>query len=395
MHLQRMVLPDGRVTWTAFENDEVVREIRDFVVHLEALHYAPKTVATYARYAVRLGSYLAGFNKRFHEITPADFERFVPALLKGKTLASGLGSSNLITLPQQRTEVPRSLHNHAIYATKALYQFLNSYAGSWLFQERSAAPIVTPDRYKPFLAHIAARRPQRRYERRSHPGSSASAAKRAAEYRLTPAQVLRIIESATTIRDAFLVILLYSTGMRISEARGLLHEDVKIDDQILWVTPRLLENGARVKGQRSRPVPIPEFLINIYIDYICSDEYAPAFNEGTEFVFCNIKGGRLGRGLSESNTHAIQCRLQKRSGVRFTWHLFRHTHASETISQGYSLLEVADRLGHASPQTTNSIYKHLFNSELRKMRSRGHSEMQEKFDELRREGFFEERLKWV
>jgi len=36
MHLQRIVLPSGRITWTAYDGDAVVAEIRDFVIYLEA-----------------------------------------------------------------------------------------------------------------------------------------------------------------------------------------------------------------------------------------------------------------------------------------------------------------------------------------------------------------------
>jgi integrase len=93
------------------------------------------------------------------------------------------------------------------------------------------------------------------------PGASAptparaASAKRAATHRLTPEQVLRIIEAVTTMRDAFLVVLLYVTGMRIGEARGLWHEDFQLDENVVWVTPRTLENGARVKSGKPRPIP--------------------------------------------------------------------------------------------------------------------------------------------
>ena len=92
---------------------------------------------------------------------------------------------------------------------------------------------------------------------------------------------------------------------------------------------------------------------------------------------------------------AIQDRLVRKSGIPFTWHMFRHSHASETIAQGYSLLDVADRLGHASPQTTNSIYKHLFNAEYRKLRLKSHEDLASKLDNLRRQALTEETLKWL
>ncbi|PVE20330.1 hypothetical protein DC522_32965 [Microvirga sp. KLBC 81] len=99
---------------------------------------------------------------------------------------------------------------------------------------------------------------------------------------MTPDQVLRIIEAAALMRDAFLVVVLYTTGMRIGEARGLLHEDVRPDENLVWVTPRNLENGARVKSGQPRPVPVPDFLMRMYEDYIASDEFLLAFKARTD-----------------------------------------------------------------------------------------------------------------
>ena len=69
MHLQRIVLPSGRITWTACDGDAVVAEIRDFVIYPEAWHYAPRTISHCARHMVRLGNYLAALDKSFREIT--------------------------------------------------------------------------------------------------------------------------------------------------------------------------------------------------------------------------------------------------------------------------------------------------------------------------------------
>ena len=161
------------------------------------------------------------------------------------------------------------------------------------------------------------------------------------------------------------------------------------------MTPRTLENGARVKSGKPRPIPVPDFVLRLYEDYLASDEYLPAFETGTDFVFCNVKGGRIGRGLSEANAYDIQNRLVRKSGAPFTWHMFRHSHASEAIAQGYSLLDVADRLGHASPQTTNDIYKHLFNAEYRKLRLQSHEDLADKLDPLRRRALTEGAIKWL
>lgn len=397
MHLQRIVMPSGLVSWTAFDHaGTMVPEIRDFVLFLEARRYAPSTIKHYAKHVVRLGNHLGALGKSFAHLTAPEFDRFLLAAARHGDRLDADTALNIVPLHHDRVEVSPSLHNQVLFAIKSFYQFLDLRHSSALFaaEERHRA-FDAPHAYKPFLHHVAARKARRKTERRADRTDKAAAAKRAADSRLLPTQIVKIIEAATLARDAFLVVLLYTTGMRIGEARGLFHEDVRLDENVVWVTPRALENGARVKNGKARPIPVPDFIMRLYEDFIASDEYLPAFETGTDFVFCNVRGGRIGRGLTENNVRDIQDRLARKSGVTFTWHMFRHSHASEAIAQGYSLLDVADRLGHASPQTTNSTYKHLFNAEYRKMRLRSHEELADKLDNLRRQALTKEQLRWL
>ncbi len=388
-------MPDGRTSWTVYDGDDVVDEVREFILHLEALRFAPNTVRHYARQVVRLGNFLASSGSTFADLTPMMFDRFITLIGRNGRRFDTVGQAmNIVTLRKEHSTVSASLHNQVLFAVKAFYEFgdMRRHALASI-HKGSRGPAI--DAYKPFLQHVLARKAQRPREARSDLTAKARSAQRAAEFRLKPDQVLKIVEAATTGRDAFLVVLLYVTGMRIGEARGLLHEDMRLDEDVVWVTPRHLENGARAKGGRARPIPVPGFLMRLYEDYIASDDYLPAFETGTDFVFCNIRKGRIGRGLTEPNVYEIQRALIRRSGVEFTWHRFRHTHASEAIAQGYNLLDVADRLGHGSPQTTNAIYKHLFNSEYRKMLIKGHKHLEEHLGIANRRIVTEEQAKWL
>jgi len=51
--------------------------------------------------------------------------------------------------------------------------------------------------------------------------------------------------------------------------------------------------------------------------------------------------------------------LGRRTGVRVTPHMFRHTHATELLRSGWDAAYVQKRLGHAHIQTTTSTYAHL------------------------------------
>lgn len=38
MHLQRIVLPSGHVTWTAYDGDTIVTKIREFVIYAAGIN---------------------------------------------------------------------------------------------------------------------------------------------------------------------------------------------------------------------------------------------------------------------------------------------------------------------------------------------------------------------
>ena len=92
MHLQRIVLPSGHITWTAYDGDAIVTEIREFVIYLEARHHAPSTVAHYARHVVRLGNYLAAMGKSFRKITPLDLDRFASAVSRRRSWIAAMST---------------------------------------------------------------------------------------------------------------------------------------------------------------------------------------------------------------------------------------------------------------------------------------------------------------
>jgi len=56
----------------------------------------------------------------------------------------------------------------------------------------------------------------------------------------------------------------------------------------------------------------------------------------------------------------------KKTGIKTNLHLFRHTHATELIRQGWDMAHVQKRLGHASVQTTINTYAHLTDDDLKR-----------------------------
>jgi integrase len=99
-------------------------------------------------------------------------------------------------------------------------------------------------RYVPMLAHT----------RRHGPGPDTHSPIRIATTTKAPSTVTacetrRLVDACARLRDRFLIVLPSETGLRIGEALGLRHEDLRLRAGEVRVVPRESNvNGARVKG---------------------------------------------------------------------------------------------------------------------------------------------------
>lgn len=396
MHAARIRLPDGRISWTVLDAEhETVQSARDWLLHLENIHMAPNTVERFAKHVATLGLFLSAQSKTFEQITIRDYDQFIAWLTHQRNVAPS--SPNLIPLRPAKTPPPlsASLRNQIHMAVKSFYRNLvNNERFEIEVHERRRGAYGNVA-YKPFLEHISARGYLRRKDVYRH-GDVGAAQKRVTEKRLTPEQVLQLVKACHLLRDAFLLVLLYNTGMRIGEVLGLKHVDIDVSDKVIWVVPRMdNENGARAKSGRVRGVPVHEYVINMYEDLVTSVEYEDAFESGASFVFCNVTRGQVGKAMAMHRAKKLQQQLAARSELDFHWHMLRHSHASEAIAAGYSLIEIADRLGHTSPQTTVSFYRHLFSAEIRKLYLTGPDRVQQRLSELRDADILNKDIRWL
>lgn len=389
---------DGhRYSWTVLDGDNPVEAIRNWIIHLEEINQSPNTIQAYARHISRLGSFLKAHSKDLFQVTVADYDQFLQ-WLPYALQSSDVSIRNVSFIQVSVKPLSPTLRNQVHLAVKSFYRYLSG--RNPMFS--SDIDVVSTryqgvESYKPFLEHINQRRSSTSKDRYLS-GNLHEVQKRITQKRLSPETILELIKSCRLIRDAFLVTLLYNTGMRIGEALGLRHTDIDLSEGVIWVIPRGdNENGARAKSRRARAIPVMPYLLNMYEDYITSDEYLEAFESGSEYVFCNVQRGRIGRALSRSYAENLKNYLIKRTSRSFTWHQFRHTHASEAIADGHGLLAVADRLGHASPQTTLDFYKHLFSAEVRKLHLTGPEGLEKRLEEFRKAGthLTERGLKWI
>ena len=328
------------------DGGDIVECCRRWIVHLEQTHASPNTVRAYVRHVVAFANFLSANDAGLHQATIPLYDGFLAWRFAARKDA--LPSPRLVLLRKQATRALASATRNQIQlAIKSFYRFFNG-TDDFAVDTAEFAKAYDGHRiYKPFLEHISQRRTTRRKDRYLS-GDPGRVQQKVLKKRLTPTEVLRLIEGCNLARDAFLIVLLYNTGLRIGEALGLHHIDIDLLEKVIWVVPREDNtNGARAKSGRTRGVPVHDYVLNMYVDYLTSDEYLPAFESGSEYVFANVRAGAIGHAMSLSYAQKLKDLLEQRTHIDFSWHMFRHSHASEAIAAGYSLIEVADRLGEA------------------------------------------------
>lgn len=172
---------------------------------------------------------------------------------------------------------------------------------------------------------------------------------------LTTGEIDRIIAAVdgTTpkeIRDAAMLEVLYSCGLRVSELTSLRIRDLFFGEGYIRVTG---------KGDKQRLVPISSTVRERIHRYL---EVRRSARAGEETLFLNNRGSSLTRVM----IFTILREAARRAGIekKISPHTFRHSFATHLLEGGASIRQVQELLGHESILTTE-IYTHLDDSHLR------------------------------
>jgi integrase/recombinase XerC len=143
-------------------------------------------------------------------------------------------------------------------------------------------------------------------------------------------------------RDLAILLLLYGSGLRVSEALSLTARDLPIGESI------------RVTGKRSktRIVPVVAAVREAIADYVRQCPYQIA---GDSPLFAGARGGPLGADLVRRAVRAARTRL----GLPHTLtpHALRHSFATHLLARGADLRSLQELLGHASLSSTQIYTK--------------------------------------
>ncbi|HUZ18772.1 MAG TPA: site-specific tyrosine recombinase [Spirochaetia bacterium] len=158
--------------------------------------------------------------------------------------------------------------------------------------------------------------------------------------------------SPVGLRDRALFELIYSCGLRVTEACELSARSVLLEERLVRVFG---------KGSKERLVPIGE-AAQLWIERYLR-EGRPRLLQATRQTD-KLFVGRHGVGLSRKGVWKRFKEIAARAGVTAKVHTLRHSFATHLLQGGADLRTVQELLGHADISTTQ-VYTHLDKDDLR------------------------------
>ncbi len=155
------------------------------------------------------------------------------------------------------------------------------------------------------------------------------------------------------LRDRALFELLYSSGVRVSEAVGLDLTDFHCDTAEARVTG---------KGRKTRIVPVGAKALAALDEYLPHRSWRAA--DGETALFISARGRRIA-------VRTVQERVRRWSAGAASPHTLRHSCASHLLESSGDLRAVQELLGHANLGTTQ-VYTHLDIQHLSAVYDRAH-----------------------
>ncbi|MEE1618867.1 tyrosine recombinase XerC [Brachybacterium sp. J153] len=168
------------------------------------------------------------------------------------------------------------------------------------------------------------------------------------------------VQRAVALRDAAVLELLYSSGLRVSELVAL--DRGSLDRR---------ERTVRVigKGDKERIVPVGLPALDAVDRWEHEGRSVLLGESRTDALFLGVRGRRLGDRAVRTlvDEHAVRVGIPR----HITPHTLRHSAATHLVDGGADLRSVQDYLGHSSLQTTQ-IYTHVSAERLRAALEQAH-----------------------
>ncbi|MGL4588776.1 MAG: site-specific tyrosine recombinase/integron integrase [Mycoplasmatales bacterium] len=273
--------------------------LKKYLDYLEVnLNYSPLTIAKYAEVLQKLECFLKLRNQRFEDAQTQDLKSYQMMLYDAKyakkTIAQQIsilkGFYNYLQLQQQISGNPSKV---------LVYPKLNNYLPSILYENEISNILDN-----------------------------------------------MLEETALDVRNKTIFLVLYSTGIRVSELIGINVLDVSFEEQIIKVLG---------KGRKERIVPINQYTLDYILEYIQISRRKILKEKEQQALFLNKNGERLtARGVLDIIKRVL---LKQHSFLKVSPHTFRHSFATHLLNNGMDIRMVQELLGHSSLSTTQIYTK--------------------------------------
>jgi integrase/recombinase XerD len=158
-----------------------------------------------------------------------------------------------------------------------------------------------------------------------------------------------LIKSTANIKHKLVIMILYSSGIRLNELLNLKRKDIDFDRNLIKIN--------KGKGNKDRITLLSD---NIKLDLL---KYYSLYTFKTEYIF----EGRNGK-YSKKSVQKILENASNIIGIKVYPHLLRHSFATHLLEKGVDIRYIQKLLGHSDLKTTE-IYTKVSNKELIKIKS--------------------------
>lgn len=337
---------DGYVSWIVIDSlGRIVQPVKKYLIYLRNIESSPNTIRSYAGHLAKFWQYLEKRGLNWRSIGFKELSSYMTWLRYS-----------------DRSDLHETL-SEPLRARSTVNTMLTVVYNFYEFQRRSGLTAgfngykyehAKRGSYKPFLHHLSkGKSVKTKLVRLKEPKKRPKT--------LDQEDIKAIVGACGCKRDQFLVTLLANTGMRIGQALGLRHSDIDSRNERVMIVPRNDNvNGARAKTRVEYSIAVSSQVLELYSDYL-AEGYPRA---DSDYVFINIQSGRIGEPMTYDGSVRLLKTLRRKTGLYFSWHMFRHTHATDLIRGGVNMAFVQKRLGHRSIQTTIDTYTHISDQEL-------------------------------
>jgi integrase/recombinase XerC len=152
---------------------------------------------------------------------------------------------------------------------------------------------------------------------------------------------LRAVERCSSVRDRAIALLLFYTGLRISECAALMLLDVRLSSRKGLVIVRM------GKGNTYREVPL-NIEVRTALDAWLQQRKELVAQRSESALFLTKQGTRMATRTIDD----VVRRLGQKANLSLSTHILRHTCLTNRVRNGNDLVLVAELAGHKRLETT-------------------------------------------